>query len=98
LMTVDGTQIKVVTEATLNEISIISSAPAVKATFARIVGADSCNDLADDSERLELIGRYISLHRKAKASENDGLIKYAHATSPSDRAADRFTKALAALL
>ncbi len=62
LMTVDGTQIKVVTEATLNEISIISSAPAVKATFARIVGADSCNDLADDSERLELIGRYISLH------------------------------------
>src|SRR5229473_1479738 len=50
LMTIDGAQIKVVTEATLNEISIISSAPAVKATFARIVGADSCNDLADDSE------------------------------------------------
>jgi hypothetical protein len=98
LIAVDGAQIKVVTEATLNEISLISEEPAVKATFARVVGADSCNDLADDCERMELIGRYISLHRKAKASENGGVVRYAHATSPSDRAADRFTKALSKLL
>jgi phage head maturation protease len=96
LMTIDGTQIKVITEATLNEISIISSAPAVKTTFARVVSAETCGPLADDCERMELIGRYISLHRKATA--NGGDVQYAHATSPSDRAADRFTRALAALL
>ncbi len=93
-MTIDGAQIKVVTEATLNELSLISETPAVKATYARVVSADRCGTLVDDSERLELIGRYINLHRKARASDNDGIVKYAHATSPYDRAADRFEKAL----
>ena len=96
LMTIEGVAVKVITEATLNEVSLVSEEPAVKSTYARVVSADTCGTLADDSERLELIGRYISLHRKANAS--DGLIKYAHATSPYDRAADLFTRALKALL
>ncbi len=98
LMTIDGAQIKVVTEATLNELSLISETPAVKSTYARVVSADTCGTLADDSERLELIGRYVTLHRKARASENGGVVQYSHATTPYDRASDHFTKALAALL
>jgi phage head maturation protease len=98
MMTIEGVAVKVITEATLNEISITSSAPAVKTTYARVMSAETCGTLVDDSERLELIGRYINIHRKAKAAENGGVVEYAHATSPYDRASDLFTKALAALL
>ncbi len=98
LMTIEGVTVKVITEATLNEISLVSEVPAVKTTFARFVSADSCNDLADDCGRMELVGRYISLHRAAKAADNNGIVRYGHATSPYNRAGDRFTKALAALL
>ena len=94
LMTTEEAQIEVVTSATLNEVSIISKEPAVKTTFARVVSADSCSDLSGDCERLQLIGRYIGLHREAKASENGGKVKYSHATSDYQRAANNFERVL----
>jgi hypothetical protein len=93
-MTIDGVEVKVIVKATLNEISILGKEPAIKSTYARFVSSDSCNDIEDDYERLRLVGRYISLHRAAKAAENGGVVKYAHATSPWERAADRFERAL----
>jgi hypothetical protein len=97
-MTIDGVQVKVISAATLNEVSIISSEPAVKTSYARVVSADTCEGLADVSDRFELIGRFINIHRKASAPDNGGVVRYANATSASDIAANRFTKALAALL
>jgi hypothetical protein len=36
----------------------------------------------------------VSLHRKVMARDNEGTIKYNHATSPYDRAADKFSATL----
>jgi hypothetical protein len=98
LMTIDGAQIEVVTEATLNEISLTNEEPAVKTTFARVVNADSCGDLASDCERFELVGSFIGVHRKFKASENGGKVKYSNVTSPYNRAANNFERKLRDLM
>jgi phage head maturation protease len=89
-----GITVTVVEEAKLDEVSILSSPPAEHSTFGRIVTLDTCDELKDDMERFELHGAYIGVHRAFKASENNGQVKYSHATSSYDRAADRFERAL----
>jgi hypothetical protein len=95
-MTIDGEQVKVIVKATLNEISVLSREPAIKSTYGRVVSLETCDDLEDeyDSGRLQLVGQFVSLHRNMKAFENGGEIRYSHATSPYERAADRFERAL----
>jgi phage head maturation protease len=95
-VTIDGAEVKVISNATLTEISLVS-APAVESTYARVVSMDDCNSLEEDQDLIKLTGRVVTLHRKAKALEAGGQIKYSHATTPSDRAANRFTRALKAL-
>ena len=93
---IDGVTVTCVVEAKLCELSILSRPPAVHATYARVVSLDSCGSLKNDYEtgRLELVGKVISLHRDFKASENGGVIKYSHFSSPYDLAASRFERAL----
>jgi phage head maturation protease len=94
-VTVDGTPVTVVVEATLTEISLLSSgSPAVKSTFARVASLETCDDLRDDYERFKTYGAFVSLHRKFKSSENDGVVKYHHSPTSYDRAASRFERAL----
>jgi hypothetical protein len=97
--TIDGVEITSVIEAKLEEISLLSGAPAVDSTYARVVSLDTCGTLEEDynAGRLHLIGQYVSLHRAFKASENGGRVEYSHATSPYDRAAARFERALQTL-
>ena len=99
-MTIDGVNVKIVSKATLNELSVLSTAPAMQASYGRVVSTETCGTLEEDYEsgRLQLIGGYISLHRKMKASENGGEIRYSHVTSDYDRKASAFERALAKLL
>lgn len=93
---IDGVKVTSVVEADLLEISILSKAPAISSTYARVASWETCCGLQEDYElgRFELVGNYVSLHRTIKARENNGVVKYNHATSPYDRAADNFQKAL----
>jgi phage head maturation protease len=88
-VTIDRVPVTVVSAATLREISLVSKDPAIKTTYARIVDSETCGDLETDykSGRFELVGKVISLHRRAKANENDGIVQYNHATTPYDKAA-----------
>lgn len=99
-MAIDGVKVTSVIEAKLNEISLLSGAPAVARTFARIVSLDTCEDLEDDCEsgRFQLHGAYVNLHRKFKASENGGVMNYGHSTSDYDRAANNFERKLHGLM
>jgi hypothetical protein len=99
-MTIDGEQVKVIVKATLNEISVLSGEPAIKSTYGRVVSLETCDDLEDEanSGRLQLVGRFVSLHRKMKATENGGEIRYTHVTSDYERKASAFERALAKLL
>jgi hypothetical protein len=97
---IDGYSVTTVLEAKLTECSILSGAPAVDSTYGRIVSLDLCDTLENDylSGKLELHGRYVALHRKVMAQENGGAIVYRHATSSYDRTADRFQRALEAII
>jgi hypothetical protein len=98
-MTIDGVNAKIVCKATLNEVSVLSTAPAMQASYGRIVSTEICGSLQEDYEsgRLQLIGRYITIHRKMMASENGGEIRYSHVTSDYERKASAFERALAKL-
>ena len=93
---VDGVKVVNIFDSTLEEISILDRAPAVGTTYAQVVEAKSCGGLKEDYDTglFELKGRVISLHRAVNARENGGTIKYSHATTPTDRAADNFLRAL----
>jgi len=95
-MTIDGVSVKIVAKATLNELSALSTAPAMQASYGRLVSTETCGTLEEDYEsgRLELVGKYIGIHRAFKASENGGEIRYSHVTSPYDRAAANFERTL----
>lgn len=60
-MTIEGVPVTIVVEATLNEISLLSKEPAVKTTYARIASEETCGSLAEDYERIRLVGRVVSL-------------------------------------
>jgi hypothetical protein len=96
LVLVDGIEITSLVEAKLFEISLLDKPPAIHSTYGRIVSLDTCGTLKDDydSGRLDLIGRYIGIHRAFKASENGGIVKYNHAPTDYERAADGFLQAL----
>jgi phage head maturation protease len=93
---VDGINVITVIEAKLTEVSILDKAPAVHATYGRVVSWATCGSLQDDYEtgRFDLVGKAIGLHRAVKARENGGKMEYQNATSPYERAADRFSTAL----
>lgn len=97
-MTIEGVPVTIVVEATLNEISILSKEPAVKTTYARIASEETCGSLEEDYERIRLVGRVVSLHRAQKATENHGNVEYKNTLSSYDAAANRFTRALNALV
>jgi hypothetical protein len=97
-MKIDGVPVTIVVEATLNEISALDKEPAIKSTYARVATEDTCGTLAEDYDRILLVGRVVSLHRAQKATENGGKLEYKHASIPYDRAANRFTRALNALV
>jgi phage head maturation protease len=68
--TIDGIEVTTVNEGRLEELSILSQAPAITSTFARVVSWQTCGtDLKLDYEtgRFDLVGKYVSLHRKIKA-------------------------------
>jgi HK97 family phage prohead protease len=94
---VDGVNVITVIEAKLNEVSILNKTPAVHSTYGRVVSWGTCGSLQEDCEsgRFDLVGRAIGLHRAVKAQENGGKIEYQNATTPYERAADRFQYALA---
>jgi phage head maturation protease len=93
---IDGVPLVLIEEATIDEISLLNNDPAVHSTYARFVSSDSCCSLKDDCDagRFELVSSFVSLHRKVAAMDNDGKVKYNHATSAYDAASDRFTRAL----
>jgi HK97 family phage prohead protease len=93
---VDGINVITVIEAKLTEVSILDKAPAVHATYGRVVSWATCGSLQDDYEtgRFDLVGKAIGLHRAVKATENGGKMEYQNSTSPYERAADRFSTAL----
>jgi hypothetical protein len=93
-VTIEGVEIKRVVKAALHEISLLEGTPAVNTTYARIVDMDKCGTLADDYDMIRLVGRYVNIHREVKARENNGVVKYGHTTSPYDRAANNFERAL----
>jgi hypothetical protein len=93
----DGVPVKVILEAKLNELSLTHNAPVIDSTYSRLVSEDKCGSLEDDYPMIMTVGRFVSLHRKAMATENDGEVKYAHSPSAYDRAADRFTWMLSRL-
>ena len=97
-LTIDGMGVKVITSATLREISLLDKEPAIKTTYARFVSDESCCSLEEDYERIRLVGRVVALQRAQKASENGGKVEWMHVTSAMDRAANRFTRALNALV
>src|ERR1700730_2182783 len=96
---VDGVSVKSIVEADLREISILNKAPAIHSTYGRITKWEFCNGLKEDYElgRFGLIGRFVSLHRAIKAQENGGVLNYNHITTPYDRAANNFERALGKL-
>jgi HK97 family phage prohead protease len=93
---VDGINVITVTEARLNEVSILDKAPAVHFTYGRVVSWATCGSLQDDYEtgRFDRVGKAIGLHRAVKAQENGGKMEYSNATTPYERAADKFSEAL----
>jgi HK97 family phage prohead protease len=93
---IDGIKVTTILEARLEEISLLDKAPAVSSTYARVASWDRCLDLKQeyDSGLFELNGRCIGIQRAYYARDNGGVVKYNHATSPYDRAADNFVKAL----
>lgn len=93
----DGILVNVIVEAKLNELSLLDKPPAIDTTYARIVSEDSCGTLEEDYDRIRLVGRVVSLHRKALATESGGKIQYHHSPTAYERASDRFSRALAAL-
>ncbi len=94
----EGVPVRVILEAKMSELSLINAAPAVDTTYARIVSEDACNDeLKSDYEMIRTVGRFVGLHRKITAADNEGEVKYAHSPSAYERAGDRFRRALAAL-
>jgi hypothetical protein len=94
IMTIDGVKFKVISAAVLNEISIISTEPAVKSSYARLVSHETIGELANDCEsgRLDIVGKVIGLHRKISA--DGGPVKYNHTLSAHERASNRFMSAL----
>jgi phage head maturation protease len=63
-ITIDGIKVKIISDATLNEISILSQEPAIKSTYSRIVSMDTCgSSLKDDYERMKLRAGPGNLHR-----------------------------------
>ena len=95
--TIDGVRVQTVFAARLTEVSILSKAPAVSSTYARVATWETCGELAADygTGRFELVGKVVSLHRKIQA--NGGEIRYAHATSAYDKAANSFLRVLSRL-
>jgi HK97 family phage prohead protease len=93
---INGINCVTILEAKFDEISLLDLSPAIHSTYARVATWETCNGLKEDYElgRFELVGRYVSLHRAVKAKDNGGVVNYAHATKPYDRAADRFVSAL----
>src|ERR1700730_4395012 len=89
---IDGVQVTTVIEAKLLEISLLSCAPAVSSTYSRVVSLETCGTLAEDYDRLQLVGSYVSLHRAMKASENGGNVEYRNVTTPYERAAANFER------
>jgi hypothetical protein len=97
LIDCDGIPVKIILEAKLNEISLLNTAPVIDTTYARVVSDDTCGSLAEDYERIVTVGRYVNLHRKVLAADNDGIIEHKHVASSYDVAANRFVRALARL-
>ena len=93
----DGIPVKIILEAKLRELSLLNTAPVVDTSYARIVSDETCGSLADDYQRIITVGRYVNLHRKALAADNDGVIEHKHIASSYDAAANRFVRTLAAL-
>jgi phage head maturation protease len=93
----DGIPVRIIEQAKLTEVSILKTDPAVASTFARVVSVKSCGTLQEDYEagRFALISRFISIHRKVQALDNDdGKIDYVHQSSEYDRKARNFEKVL----
>jgi phage head maturation protease len=95
--TIDGVRVVTVIEGKLREISLLSCAPAVHSTYGRVVSLETCGTLAEDYDRLQLVGSYVSLHRAMKASENGGNVEYRNVTTPYERAAANFERTLKTL-
>jgi hypothetical protein len=93
---IEGIPCLIIEEAKLTEVSILKTDPAVSSTFARVVRASSCESLQEDYEagRFELMGKFISLHRKVQALDTDGKVNFVHQSSEYDRKANGFTRAL----
>jgi hypothetical protein len=85
---------KEITSYDLTELSICDKRPAVPGTFARIVNLDGAASLEDASKMIELTGRFIGIHRKALAVDNNGAVEYLNRTSDYDRKANAFLKSL----
>jgi HK97 family phage prohead protease len=94
-----GTEVTTIVEASLKEISLLAKPPAITTTYARVKSWQTCGTLEDDyaTGLFDLAGRVIAIHRKITADENGGPVSYAHATSPYDRAANAFQRALSRL-
>ena len=80
-----------------NRIPDGTSAPAIDTTYARIVSDDACGSLTEDYDRILMVGRYVNLHRKVLAADNNGIVEHKHVASSYDVAANRFVRALANL-
>lgn len=93
----DDVPVRVILEAKLSEISLLDKPPAIDTTYARVCSDDTCGTLADDFDRIITVGRFVGLHRKVKATENDGVVRYAHSPSAMDRAANKFMRLLSAM-
>jgi phage head maturation protease len=95
--TVDGIEVTTVVAANLIEISILSKPPAITSTYARVASWKTCSDLQQDYDngRFRLLGSFVSLHRKIEA--DGGPVSYSHATSPYERTANAFQRALKGL-
>jgi Caudovirus prohead serine protease len=96
---IEGVDVTLVHDSRLVEISVLSSEPAVKSTYAYVASLSGCNDLQHDYEAglFDLRGKAIGLHRKITANESGGKINYKHVTSALDRAANRFQRLLGEL-
>jgi hypothetical protein len=93
----DGGPVKVILAANLSEVSLIDKTPAVDTTYARVVSEEKCSSLEEDYPMIMAVGRFIGLHRKVMAAENNGEVKYAYSPTAYERASDRFVRALAKL-
>jgi hypothetical protein len=96
IIKIDGTDVTFVREADISEISILSGTPAVTGTYCHIVKHDTCSDLEAEykSGMFALRGKFIGLHRKVTAIENDEEVKYGNVPTPYEQAARRFERKL----